>query len=138
MERTQTIDNSNRERVHEEITNAVHDMLKQSMRPEFLNRIDDIIVFHALSKENIKEIVQLQMRAVADMLHEKGLTIVLNDDAQNFLAEQSYDPAFGARPLKRLIQKLIINPLAVKIIEGQYKSGDSIQVGKKENSLDFL
>ena len=137
MERSQQIDDSNREHVHEDITNRVYEMLKQNMRPEFLNRIDDIIVFHALTKDNIKDIVQLQLRHVVERLEEKKLSLDVSEEAQTLLAEQGYDPAFGARPLKRLIQKSIVNPLAVKLIDGTFKEGETIRVVVKENSLDF-
>lgn len=137
MERSSNINDANRHQVHEEITEQVYTMLKQHMRPEFLNRVDDTIVFHALSKENIKEIVSLHMRQVSELLREKELTIELSEDAQKLLAEQGYDPAFGARPLKRLVQKKIINPLAIKLIEGQYQAGDTIRVAVSENSLVF-
>ncbi|MBN1466026.1 ATP-dependent chaperone ClpB [candidate division KSB1 bacterium] len=137
MERSQQIDERNRDRIHEEITAKVYELLKQSMRPEFLNRIDDIIVFHALSVENIKEIVTLQLRQVAELLKEKNLAIELTTEAEEFLAEHGYDPAFGARPLKRLIQKMIVNPLAVKLLEGNFQAGQTIRIVRGEKNLDF-
>lgn len=137
MQRSQQIDETNREQVHEEITNAVYEMLKQNMRPEFLNRIDDIIVFHALTRANIKGIVNLQLRQVVKRLEDKNLSLEISEAAAEYLAEHGYDPAFGARPLKRLIQKMIVNPLAVKLIEGTYKEGDTIRLVVRENLLDF-
>jgi len=137
MERSQQINESNKEAIHEEIVAKMYDMLKANMRPEFLNRIDDIIVFHTLTKADVKKIIYLQIKHVAELLKPKNLKIELTPEAEDFLTENGYDPAFGARPLKRLIQKSIINPLAVKLIEGGYRPGDSIRVVLKENSLDF-
>ncbi|MBN1560569.1 ATP-dependent chaperone ClpB [candidate division KSB1 bacterium] len=137
MERSQHIDEHNREEIHREITDKVYDLLKQSMRPEFLNRIDDIIVFHALSRENIREIVALQMQQIAGLLKDKNLSLELTDEATEFLIEHGYDPAFGARPLKRLIQKMIVNPLAIKLLEGQYQAGEKIRIVRNEKNLDF-
>jgi len=132
MERSQQINESNKEAIHEEIVAKMYDMLKANMRPEFLNRIDDI-----MTKADVKKIIYLQIKHVAELLKPKNLKIELTPEAEDFLTENGYDPAFGARPLKRLIQKSIINPLAVKLIEGGYRPGDSIRVVLKENSLDF-
>ncbi|MBN1479738.1 ATP-dependent chaperone ClpB [candidate division KSB1 bacterium] len=137
MQRSQQIDDSNREQVQKDITNKVYEMLKQNMRPEFLNRIDDIIVFHTLTKENIKKIVDLQLRHLAKRLEDKNLSLDVSEAAADYLAQHGYDPAFGARPLKRLIQKTLVNPLAIKLIEGKFSEGDTIHVVVQENLLDF-
>jgi len=138
MEKSQQITEDNRERIHEEIREEVTRMLKSHLRPEFLNRIDDIIVFHALSKDDIKKIVSLQMKHVNELLKQHNLTIELTPEAEEYLVENGYDPAFGARPLKRLIQKEIVNALATKLLEGDYEPGSVIQVIERENSLDFV
>ncbi len=137
MERSQHITDANREQVHEEISTHVYELLKQHMRPEFLNRIDDIIVFHSLSKENIKEIARLQLKHIAALLQEKSLQIDVSEEALEYLAEHGYDPSFGARPMKRLLQKEIINPLAIKILQGEYKPGETVRIVVRQNSLDF-
>ncbi|MBN2411987.1 ATP-dependent chaperone ClpB [candidate division KSB1 bacterium] len=137
MERSQQINESNKEAIHEEIAAKMYEMLKANLRPEFLNRIDDIIVFRTLTKADVKKIIKLQIKHVDELLKPKNLHLELTADAEDFLTENGYDPAFGARPLKRLIQKSIINPLAVKLLEGGYESGDSIKVVVKQNSLDF-
>ena len=137
MEKSVKIQNENREQIHDEITENIYNLLKSQLRPEFLNRIDDIIVFHTLTKENIKEIVNLQLLEVKKMLKKHDLELELDESAENYFTENGYDPAFGARPLKRLIQKDVINPLAVRLLEGQFSAGQTIQVSVKENLLDF-
>jgi ATP-dependent Clp protease ATP-binding subunit ClpB len=138
MEKSIQINESNRELLHSEITNEVTKMLKTHMRPEFINRIDDIIVFHSLSKEEIKYIVKLNFEHVNKLLKDKELSIELSATAEEYLVEHGYDPAFGARPLKRLIQKQIINVLAIKLLEGDFTAGETILVVQKENLLDFI
>ncbi|RPI02676.1 MAG: type VI secretion system ATPase TssH, partial [Calditrichaeota bacterium] len=137
MEQSQRIDEENHVRIHEEITQHVRTALKQHFRPEFLNRVDDLIVFHALGREELKQIVKLQLRHVEKLLAEKQLSLDITTEAEQYLADQGYDPAFGARPLKRLIQKQVINPLSLHILEGRYHAGDIVHVVKGENSLDF-
>ncbi len=137
MERTQQMNEANRERLHEEITREVYAMLRQTLRPEFLNRIDDIIVFHALGKEEIRQIVKLQLRQVEQLLEQKQLRLEVALEAEEYLIDNGFDPAFGARPLKRLIQKAVINPLALTLLEGRYKPGDTVRVVRRDNSLAF-
>ncbi len=137
MEQTQSITEENRERVHEEIRADVLKILKQNLRPEFLNRIDDIIVFHALGMDEIRQIVRLQIRNVEKLLKDQKITIELTPEAVDFVAQKGYEPAFGARPLKRYVQKAIVNPISNFLIEGKYKSGDKIQVIVDQNSLAF-
>ncbi len=137
MERSKTIDETNQETVYTEIKEEVEKMLKQSLRPEFLNRIDEIIVFHPLGIGEIRQIIDLQFRNIQAKLENQGIVIDLSSDARDFLARTGYDPAFGARPLKRALQKLVTNPLANRILEGTFKKGDRVFVGLKENLLDF-
>ncbi len=138
MEKSQLITDENRERIHEEITTEVMKLLKAHLRPEFLNRIDDIIVFHALSRDDIKKIVEMQIAHVNKLLQDHNIKIELTPEAENYLAEKGYDPAFGARPLKRLIQKEVVDVLATKLLEGVFEPGCTIQVVVRENSLDFI
>ncbi|HPG39796.1 MAG TPA: ATP-dependent chaperone ClpB [bacterium] len=137
MEKSALVNDVNREAIHEEITDHIQGLLKAQLRPEFINRIDDIIVFHSLTKEDMKKIMALQMKNVDNLLKANNIHIQLTPEAENFLAAHGYDASFGARPLKRLIQKTIVNPLAVKLIEGTFKPGDTISVVVRENSLDF-
>ncbi len=137
MEQSQKINDQNKDTIYEEIKNHMDRMLKQSMRPEFLNRIDEIIVFHPLGKDEIRQIVELQFRQVQDKLQKQGITLKLSDVARDLLTEKGYDPAFGARPLKRTIQKMVTNPLAGRLLAGDFCKGDTVVVNAQENSLDF-
>ena len=110
----------------DEMKRQVEQELHRQFKPEFLNRIDDIIVFHALELEHIKRIVEIQLRKLVKMLEERGLTIEISDPAKERLALDGYDPAFGARPLRRTIQRQIMDPLAIKLLEGTFKPGDTV------------
>jgi len=137
MERSKIIDEHNRDTIYEEIKKEVEELLKKTLRPEFLNRIDEIIVFHPLGIKEIQQIVDLQFKQLQKKMEKQGIEIELTDDARLFLAKVGYDPAFGARPLKRTIQKLVANPLANRLLTGDFKKGDSVRVIVRENSLDF-
>jgi ATP-dependent Clp protease ATP-binding subunit ClpA len=92
-------------------------LLRRSFRPEFLNRVDDIVVFNPLSREDIRKIVDIQLARVRDLLTEQGVGLILNRGVEDVLAKEGYDPDFGARPLKRVIQRLVENPLAELILK---------------------
>jgi ATP-dependent Clp protease ATP-binding subunit ClpC len=113
--------------------------LKGAFRPEFLNRIDEIIMFSPLSIEQMEEIVVLQMKEVQDRLNEYNITIELTDAARRWLAQQGYDPAFGARPLRRAIQKNVESPLSLELLAGKFKDGAKVvvDVDEKENKIAF-
>lgn len=120
---------------YEEIAYKVRDSLKDYFKPEFLNRIDEIIVFHPLSREHIEKIVHIQINNLKKYLSERKIDIELTDEAVQYLAQKGYSEAFGARPLKRLIQREIQDVLALKILEGEFSEGDKIVVdvdGKKD------
>jgi ATP-dependent Clp protease ATP-binding subunit ClpB len=124
-----------------EMERNVQEELHRHFRPEFLNRIDDVIIFHALDMQHIKRIIEIQIRKLTKMIADRGITIEISDHAKELLAKEGYDPAFGARPLKRSLQKLIIDPLAMKLLEGKFKPGDIVFVnagddGKIELSLE--
>lgn len=106
----------------------VKEVLHQKFRPEFLNRLDDIIIFHPLSTEDIKQVVALQLSEVEQRLAEKQISLQVSEDAMEYLAKTGFDPAFGARPLKRLIQNEILDEIAMKIIEGQIKEDATLKV----------
>ena len=112
--------------------------LKKTFRPEFLNRIDEIIIFSQLTPEDMEEIVELQMREIEQRLDEYGLSVELTPAARTWLATQGYDPAFGARPLKRALQKHVESPLSVKMLRGDINDGDKVLINaSEENGLEF-
>ncbi len=116
---------------------AVTQILREYFKPEFLNRIDDIVIFGQLSKNEIEKIIDVQLERLRLMLAERGVKIVLDDSAKELLANEGYDPTFGARPLKRAIQSLIQNPLAVKLLKGEIVSGQTIRVAADGGELKF-
>jgi ATP-dependent Clp protease ATP-binding subunit ClpC len=120
---------------HDKIEKA----LKGAFRPEFLNRIDEIIMFSPLSIEEMEQIVDLQMKEVQDRLSEHDITVELTEEARSWLAKEGYDPDFGARPLRRAIQKYLESPLSMELLGGEFKDGGTVQVDvdKKENKLAF-
>ena len=117
-------------REHEEMRRRVLEALRAHFKPEFLNRVDDVVIFHSLSIENIKEIVEIQLRNLRKRLAERKMDLHLSDRAKETLAKEGFDPVYGARPLKRAIQRLIQDPLALKVLEGEFLEGDTISVDK--------
>ena len=120
------------------IKEIVMDVLRSSFKPEFLNRIDDIVVFTQLSKVEITAIIEVQLERLRKNLADRGITITLEDSAKDLLVEQGYDPTFGARPLKRAIQTMIQNPLAMKLLSGEIVSGQSLRISAEDGHLKFL
>jgi ATP-dependent Clp protease ATP-binding subunit ClpB len=116
-------------------TKAVHDFLNQTFRPEFLNRIDDTIIFQPLTKDDLKKIVNIQVANVAKRLEKKNIRLEVTTEAATFLSEAGFDEAFGARPLKRVIQEQILDPLSLEIIEGKIKEGEVVTVDSKKNQI---
>jgi ATP-dependent Clp protease ATP-binding subunit ClpB len=112
----------------------IMEVVKSSFRPEFLNRIDEIIIYKPLTVDHIKEIVNIQINFLRKRLEDKKMDIELSEKAKEALAEQGYDPVYGARPLKRTIQRLIQNPLATELLKGEYKEGDLILVDVDKNN----
>ena len=115
----------------------VSDEMKAHFRPEFVNRIDDTIIFHSLDEEQLGVIVDIQLKAVAKRLAAQQLTMEITDDAKRHLAKAGYDPQFGARPLKRTVQELLLNPLATRLLDGEYKPGDNIRINVTNDELTF-
>ena len=113
------------------------DAMREFYRPEFLNRIDEIVEFRPLSREQLAEIVDLQLSRLRARLAERGLSIELTDAAKEALAEAGWDPTYGARPLKRAIQRLLENPLALRLLEGDFVEGDTIRVDAQNGDLVF-
>ncbi len=115
----------------------IQEILQEQFRPEFLNRIDEIIVFHRLSKENLREIIKIQLDLLTERLKERGLTVTLAPEAIEYLVEVGYDPDFGARPLKRAIQREIMDPLALKLLTSEIKDGQDVIVKRDQDHLVF-
>ncbi|HSP73891.1 MAG TPA: AAA family ATPase, partial [Gaiellaceae bacterium] len=111
--------------------------MRDHFRPEFLNRIDEIVEFQALSREQLSEIVELQLARLRERLADRGLGLELTDTAKQALAEAGWDPAYGARPLKRSIQRLVENPLALRLLEGDFHEGDTVRVDAQDGGLVF-
>jgi ATP-dependent Clp protease ATP-binding subunit ClpB len=113
------------------------DALRDVFRPEFLNRIDEVIEFKPLTKEQIGEIVELQLARLRDRLAERHIELELTDAAKDALADAGWDPAYGARPLKRALQRLVENPLALRLLEGDFADGDTIRVDAEDGEIRF-
>jgi ATP-dependent Clp protease ATP-binding subunit ClpB len=111
--------------------------LRDVFRPEFLNRIDEVIEFEPLSKDQIAEIVELQLGRLRERLAEREIELELTEAAKEALAEAGWDPAYGARPLKRAIQRLVENPLALRLLEGDFADGDTIRVDVEDGEIGF-
>jgi ATP-dependent Clp protease ATP-binding subunit ClpB len=111
--------------------------LRSFFRPEFLNRVDDIVVFHPLGKEDLKRIVKIQASRLLKRLQEQNIVLELTPESEEYLAYAGYDPVYGARPLKRAMQKELETPLARCLLEGRFKQGDKITVIKEGNNLAF-
>ena len=117
------------------VEEQVRSQLRQHFRPEFLNRVDDVIVFRQLSREDLGQIVDLQLAKLSAQLAAKGVTLSIRPEARALLIDQGYDPVYGARPLKRVIQRLLQNPIALALLEGDYGEGDLIDVTRDGDHL---
>ena len=111
--------------------------LRDRFRPEFLNRVDEVVSFEALTREQLAEIVELQLARLRERLAERRIELEVTDAAKELLAEEGWDPAYGARPLKRAIQRLVENPLALELLEGRFAEGDAVRVDAREGELTF-
>ena len=120
-----------------ELEDKVMEALKARFRPEFLNRVDEIVTFNPLSMEELKKIVGIQMRYLQDRLAERKLTIAVSDSVKELIASKGFDPVFGARPVKRTIQRLIEDPLSMKILEGEFNEGDTIKADVSDGTIVF-
>jgi ATP-dependent Clp protease ATP-binding subunit ClpA len=111
--------------------------LREQFKPEFLNRVDDLIIFHPLGRKLIEEIVDLQLKLLQKRLVEKNIRLKISSEVKSYLAKKGFDPVYGARPLKRLIQNEILDELALKIIEKKISEGDSVKVRLEKNKIVF-
>jgi len=122
---------------YEQMKAAVMDIVGQHFRPEFINRIDEAVVFHSLGKEQIRVITTIQLQTLRKRLAERNLDLELSEAALDKIAEAGFDPVYGARPLKRALQQLVENPLAQKILSGEFMSGELIRVDADDKGLQF-
>ena len=122
---------------YEQIRKGVMEDLRTFFKPEFLNRVDEIIIFHPLNKDLLMKIVDIQLQRMRHHLKDRHIDLVLTDNAKRYLAEIGYDTVYGARPLKRAIQKEILNPLATKLLEGTFKTGDVVEADMEGDKLIF-
>jgi ATP-dependent Clp protease ATP-binding subunit ClpB len=121
-----------------EMERRVMEALTGHFRPEFINRIDDVIIFHPLTRDQLRSIVRIQVQKLSSLLHQRGIDLTLTDEAQEMLAAEGYDPVYGARPLRRVIQKKVQDVLAVDILSGKFKDGDAITGDVKKGELEFI
>ena len=119
-------------------TRLVMDALRAHFRPEFLNRVDEIIIFDRLNEDDLKKIVEIQLHRLTKRLESQKITLQLTDAAKELVAHAGYDPVYGARPLKRAIQKEILDPLSLEILEGKFHEGQTIRVDEKDGALTFV
>ncbi|HLW36228.1 MAG TPA: ATP-dependent chaperone ClpB [Chthoniobacterales bacterium] len=125
------------EQTQEARERLVMDALRGHFRPEFLNRVDEIIIFDRLSEEDLKKIVEIQLKRLAKRLSEQKITLELSDSAKQLLAREGYDPVYGARPLRRTIQKQILDPLSIQILEGKVREGQTVKIDARDGALEF-
>ena len=123
---------------NETVEERVLNVVRGHFRPEFLNRVDDIVVFTRLSKDDLREIVDIQFATLGQRLASRRIELQLTEEAAGWLAEHGYDPSFGARPLKRLMQKEIADKLALQLLEGRFTDGDTVQITVEGKSLGFI
>lgn len=136
-ENFEKINDKNREQIIEETKNEVMDMLKQTIRPEFLNRIDDIIMFTPLNEQEIADIVSIQLNSIKKMLAENGVKLEFTKKAVDFIAKEGYDPQFGARPVKRVIHRYVLNQLSKDLLSQKVDKNRPITIDADENGLIF-
>ena len=125
------------ERIDENIRGRIEEVLGGTFKPEFLNRIDETVIFHRLSREDISRIVELQVALLTDRVRERGIEIELSDQARELLGNLGYDPTYGARPLKRVIQRQLVDRLALKLLEGEFADGDLVRIDAEGGELRF-
>ncbi|MCU0607312.1 MAG: AAA family ATPase, partial [Candidatus Edwardsbacteria bacterium] len=120
-----------------QIRAKVLEAMRQHFRPEFLNRVDETVIFHRLERAQIAAIVDIQLQHLYQRLAERKIALTVTAKAKELLADEGYDPAFGARPLKRVIQKLIQDSLSMRILEGEFKEGDTVTADAKKGEIEF-
>ena len=137
QEKLKTINDQNREKVLDQTREEVLDLLKKTIRPEFLNRIDEVIMFTPLTEKEISEIVRLQLKKIEEMLIANDIRVEVSDEAIEFLAAEGFDPQYGARPLKRVMQREILNRLSKMILADEIQKDKKIVISVKNGNLEF-
>jgi ATP-dependent Clp protease ATP-binding subunit ClpB len=137
QENLENVTEKNRETVYDSTKKQVFELLKKTIRPEFLNRIDEIIMFKPLTSDEIRTVVELQLESIQKMLEKSGIRIRATKKAIQLIATMGFDPQFGARPIKRVIQKTLLNELSKMILEGKVHKDEEIVVDEKEGKLMF-
>jgi ATP-dependent Clp protease ATP-binding subunit ClpB len=132
QDRLESYNENNAEEILGELREEMHDLLRKTIRPEFLNRIDEVVLFKPLLKSEIRKIVDIQLVHVQKMLNEKEITLDVSNEAKDWLAQLGFDVTYGARPLKRVIQKYLVNPLSQELLAGNFINGDTIKVNVGE------
>jgi ATP-dependent Clp protease ATP-binding subunit ClpA len=122
---------------HQAMEDKVIAEMKRHFRPEFLNRVDDVIIFQSLDEAELAKIVEIQIGRLEKRLAQQNLTLDVDATAKKLLAKEGYDPQFGARPLKRAVQEQLLNPLSMRLLEGEFKPGDKIKVSASDGELIF-
>jgi len=125
------------EQMTEGVKREVMDALRGHFRPEFINRVDDIIVFHSLSREEMRTIIDIQLRGLVKRLEDRKIHVELTNRAKDLLIEEGYDPTYGARPLKRTIQRRVLDPLAMRVLQGDFREGDTVTIDASAGELSF-
>jgi len=123
--------------LNEGLRREVMEALRAHFRPEFLNRVDEIIVFHALSRGQMRHVIDIQLRGLVRRLEDRKIHIDLTDKAKDLLIEEGYDPTYGARPLKRTIQRRVLDPLAMRVLQGEFTEGDTVRIDAAGGELTF-
>jgi ATP-dependent Clp protease ATP-binding subunit ClpB len=126
------------EAMTEGVRREVMDALRAHFRPEFINRVDDIIVFHALTRDQMRHIIDIQLRGLVKRLEDRKIHVELTDRAKDLIIEEGYDPTYGARPLKRTIQRRVLDPLAMRVLQGDFREGDRVRIDASGGELSFV
>jgi ATP-dependent Clp protease ATP-binding subunit ClpB len=134
QEKTEGVRDEDMENVMGSLRHTLTDLLRKTIRPEFLNRVDEVVLFKPLTRSEIRKIVDIQLKYVQKMLAQKEITLEVNNEAKDWLAKLGYDVTFGARPLKRTIQKYLTNPLSQELLMGNFQDGDTIKVSQSEDA----
>jgi ATP-dependent Clp protease ATP-binding subunit ClpB len=119
----------------EGLRRQLQDALRQHFKPEFLNRVDDVIFFHALGRGHIRQIIDIQLAALLRRLEDRKISLTLSDEARDLIVEEGYDPVYGARPLKRTLQRRVLDPLALGVLQGEFREGDAVHAGVEQGHL---
>jgi ATP-dependent Clp protease ATP-binding subunit ClpB len=132
-----SLDSSQNAVLDEGVKRQVTDALRAHFRPEFLNRVDEIIIFHALSPQQMRKIIDIQLRGLMKRLEDRKIHVELSDRAKDLLIAEGYDPTYGARPLKRVIQRRVLDPLAMRVLQGEFREGSRVRLDAPRGELEF-